>query len=110
MLSAQNMKTTAYPSHLIESPTGSQLVASETVEEGVVVERLEGRVVPYGKIPESEIRNAFETDDDRWIVPGSPAKHIDHSCDPNCYISTNLDVITTRKVYKGEPLTIMYNE
>jgi SET domain-containing protein len=104
------MKTTAYPSHVITTSTGHALVASETVAEGVVVERVEGRVVPYAKIPESEIRNAFEVDDDRWVIPNSPAKYIDHSCDPNCYLSTNMDVITHRAVQKGEPLTIMYNE
>src|SRR5262245_42156451 len=99
------MKMTAYPSHVIEGPLGHALVASETVEEGVVVERLEGRIVPYSKIPEAEIRNAFEIENDRWIVPNSQARYINHSCDPNCYISTNLDVITVRRVHAGEPLT-----
>jgi hypothetical protein len=71
---------------------------------------MEGRVVPYNKIPEEELRNAFELDDDRWVVPNSDARHINHSCDPNCYVSGKLDVITLRKVLKGEELTIMYNE
>jgi SET domain-containing protein len=104
------MKTTAYPSHVGETPVGRCLVADETVEEGTVVEKLEGRVVAYNKIPESEIRNVFEVDDDQWIVPQSNARHINHSCDPNCYISRNLDVLALRKVYKGEEITIMYNE
>lgn len=104
------MKTTAYPSHVIDTPAGPALVASETVEEGAVVERLEGRVLPYSKIPDSEIRNAFEIGDDRWMLPQSPARHINHSCDPNSYTSANLDVITIRKVEKGEELTVMYNE
>src|SRR5215831_3625741 len=104
------MKTTAYPSQVAETPVGPGLIASETVKEGTVVERLEGRAVPYNKIPEADIRNAFEVDDDRWIVPHPPGRHLRHSCDPNCYISKNLDVITSRKVYKGEELTIMYNE
>jgi uncharacterized protein len=104
------MKTTAYPSHLTDTSAGPALIASETVEEGTIVEHLDGRVVPYNKIPESEIRNAFEIDDDRWMVPLSPARHINHSCDPNCYISKNLDVIALRRVYKGEEITIMYNE
>ena len=104
------MKTTAYPSHVDETSIGHGLIADETVGEGTVVEKLEGRVVPYGKIPDTEIRNAFEVDDDRWIVPQSNARHINHSCDPNCYISSNLDVLTLRKIYKGQELTIMYNE
>jgi SET domain-containing protein len=104
------MKTAAYPSHVTNTPFGRGLFAAETVEEGKVVERLKGRTVPYSKIPESEIQNAFEIDDDQWMAPQSAAKHINHSCDPNCYISRNLDVKTLRKVYKGEELTIMYNE
>jgi len=105
-----NMKTIAFPSHVVDTSTGCALVASETLEEGVVVERLEGEIVRYNKIPESEIRNAFEIDNDRWMVPQSPAKHINHSCDPTCYISSNLDVITLRKITKGEEITVMYNE
>ena len=105
------MKTTAYPSYVTDTPIGRGLVAAETLEEGAVVERLEGRVLPYSRIPESEIQNVFEIDDERWMVPQSAAQHINHSCDPNCYISAkNLDVITLRKVHKGEELTIMYNE
>jgi len=104
------MKTTAYPSFVDRTPMGQGLIAAETLEEGTAVERLEGRVVPFNKIPELELRNAFEIDDDRWMVPLSDARHINHSCDPNCYISGKLDVITGRKVLKGEELTIMYNE
>ncbi|PYS04586.1 MAG: hypothetical protein DMG15_08485 [Acidobacteria bacterium] len=104
------MKTTAYPSRVADTPIGRGLIAEETLEEENVVERLEGRVVPYYKIPEHEIRNAFETADGRWIIAQSNVRHINHSCDPNCYIADNLDLITLRKVYKGEELTIMYNE
>jgi SET domain-containing protein len=89
---------------------GLGLIAEETIEEGTVVERLEGRAVTYSRIPESEIRNAFELNGDRWMVPQSSARHINHSCDANCSIADNLDVVASRKVYKGEELTIMYNE
>src|SRR5262245_45855699 len=104
------MKTTAYPSYVDRTPIGQGLIAAETLDEGTVVERLEGHAVPYSKIPDAEIENAFEIDDDRWMVPQSEARHINHSCDPNCYISSKLDVLTLRKVFKGEELTIMYNE
>jgi SET domain-containing protein len=104
------MKTTTYPSHVGETPIGPGLIVEETLEEEAVVEKLEGRVVAYAKIPESELRNAFEVGDDRWVVPQSNARHLNHSCNPNCYISSNLDVIVLRKVYEGEELTVMYNE
>src|ERR1041384_3377942 len=106
----KTMKTTAYPSYIDRTATGRGLIAAENLEEGVVVERLDGRTLPYNRIPESELRNAFELDDDGWVLPQSDARHLNHSCDPNCYISSKLDVITFRRVLKGEELTIMYNE
>ena len=96
----------------METSSGPALVASETVEEGAVVERLEGRVVPYSKIPDSEIRNAFEIDDERWMIPQSPAKHINHSCDPNCELqrtSRAIWVVALRDIREGEELTHRYN-
>ena len=103
------MKTTTYPSRVGETPIGLGLFAEEILEEDSIVEKLEGRVVPHSKIPERDIRQAFEVGDDKWIVPQSNARHINHSCDPNCYINDNLDVVVLRKVYEGEELTIMYN-
>src|SRR5437016_14075866 len=104
------MKTTAYPSRVGATPIGQGLVAEETVEEETVVEKLEGPAVPYGKIPDNEIRYAFETDTGRWVIARSNARYINHSCDPNCYIAENLDVLTSRKVRKGEDLAFMTNE
>jgi hypothetical protein len=106
----KTMKAAAYPSYLDQTRLGRGLVAAENLEEGKTVEHLDGRAVPYNKIPEAEIRNAFELDDDRWIVPTSDGRHINHSCDPNCYINGKLDVVTLRKVFKHEELTIMYND
>src|SRR5262245_37046273 len=106
----KTVKATAHPSYVDYTAIGRGLVAAESLAEGAVVEHLEGQVLPYNKIPEVEIRNAFEVDNDRWIVPLSSARFINHSCDPNCYVSEKLDVITSRKILKGEELTIMYNE
>jgi uncharacterized protein len=104
------IKSTAYPSFVDSTPTGRGLIAADTIEQGKVVERLDGRAVSFKKIPERDIRNAFEIDDDRWMLPESDARYLNHSCDPNCYITSKLDVMTLRKVLKGEELTIMYNE
>jgi SET domain-containing protein len=106
----KTIKSRAYPSYVGETPIGRGLIAAETIEEATIVERLEGRAVPYNRIPEADLLNAFEVGDDRWIVPASDACHINHSCDPNCYISAKLDVVALRKVHKGEELTVMYNE
>src|SRR5207247_11387363 len=98
------MKTTADASRVGATPIGQGLVAEETVEEETVVEKLEGPVVPYGKIPDNEIGYAFERDTGRWVIARSNERYINHSCDSNCYIAENLDVLTSRKYLKGEGL------
>src|SRR5262245_7951830 len=102
----KTIKATAYSSYVDQTPIGRGLVAAENLEEGSVVEHLEGRVVPYNKIPESDLRNAFEIEDDRWMVPQSDARVINHSCDANCYFTSKLDVIPLHKVLRGEELTV----
>lgn len=104
------MKTVESLYPVDNSQNGQRLTASEDLEDGKVVERLDCRVVAYDKIPEAEVLNAFRIDDDRWIIPQSQGRRINHSCDPNCYISSKLDVVTRRKVWKGEELTIGYNK
>ena len=104
------MKTVESLYPVNNSQNGQRFITSEDLEDGKVVERLDCRVVPYNKIPEAELRNAFRIDDDRWIIPQSQGRHINHSCDPNCYISSKLDVVARRQIWKGEELTIGYNE
>jgi SET domain-containing protein len=103
------MKTVEKLADIDKTAIGQGPIASEDLEEGAVAGRLEGRVVPFSKIPEAELRNAFELDGERWIVPQLQGRSINHSCDPNCYISAKLDIVTRRKVWKGEELTIGYN-
>ena len=104
------MKSTASFTRVQDTAIGRGLFAAENLEEETVVDRLEGRVVPYKKIPAEEIRNAFEIDDDRWIVPRNNPQYVNHSCDPNCYLSETLELITLRPVQNDEELTIKYNE
>lgn len=104
------MKSTAYPSQVLDTRAGQGLFAAEDLDKDTAVEKLEGRVVRYDQIPEREIRYAFEIGNDRWIVPTNAARFINHSCEPNCYLSESLEVLTVRNVGKGEELTIMYNE
>jgi uncharacterized protein len=104
------MKTAESLYPVNNSSNGQRVIASEDLEDGKVVERLDCRVVPYNKIPEAELRNAFRIDDERWIIPQSHGRRINHSCDPNCYISSKLDVVARRQVWKGEELTIGYNK
>ena len=104
----KTIKTTEYPSHVDQTPIGRGLVAADNLAEGAVVEHLDGRVVSFSKIPEADIRSAIEIDDDRWIVPVSDAKHINHSCDPNCE-ERNHRGIALRELAAGEEITLDYD-
>ena len=104
------MKTVESLYPVNNSQNGQRFITSEDLEDGKVVERLDCRVVPYNKIPEAELRNAFRIDDDRWIIPQSQGRRINHSCDPSCYISSKLDVVACCQIWKGEELTIGYNK
>ena len=104
------MKSTAPSIHVNATRIGQGLFASKNLGEEAVVDGLEGLIVPYKKIPVAELRNALEIDDNRWVIPRNSTRYVNHSCDPNCYLSEDLELITLRPVRKGEELTIMYNE
>jgi len=104
------MKSTAVSTQVQTTRTGRGLFAKDNFEEAIVVDRAEGQILPYNKIPAEQLRHAFEIGDNRWIIPRNSIQHVNHSCDPNCYLSDSLELTTLRPVQKGEELTIMYNE
>jgi len=99
----------AYPSTVAQSAVGLCLVATADLEPASVVEKFAGPVVTYAAVPEEEVRYALLIGDDDWLVPRTNARYLNHACNPNCYITDALDVVTLRRVVKGEELTIFYN-
>jgi hypothetical protein len=100
---------------LVRNAKGSALVAARDLPAGAVVARLEGKLVPLESVPPEEVRHALWFDTDRWMIPTSPGRHINHSCDPNCELRDCLedpdacDAVTTRPVAAGEELTFGYD-
>jgi uncharacterized protein len=104
------MKSEALSTRVQTTRSGHGLFSLHNFEEDTIVDKFQGEVVAYSKIPADQITDAYEIDDNRWIVPRNHARYINHSCDPNCYLSQALDLVSLRRIQKGEELTIMYNE
>lgn len=88
---------------------GQCVVAARDLPGGTVVTRFTGPVVAYADVPADEICHVLLLDGDRWLVPGSPARFINHACEPNCCIGEQQTVSTLRPIAAGEELTISYN-
>jgi hypothetical protein len=88
---------------------GLGLYAAADLPAGAAVERFEGPVVRYGELPESEVRFAILIGEDRWLIPRGAARHVNHSCDPNCRVDEALRIVTRRPVAAGQELCFAYN-
>ena len=88
---------------------GQCLRAACDVPVGTLVETFSGPVMPYADVPEAEVRHALLLDGDRWLVPESDARYINHACEPNCRIEPGSRVVTTQAVQAGEEFTINYH-
>jgi len=100
---------TQYPSKVEKCIYGNCLIAAKEIPKGTVVEHFKGPIVPRTMIPHEEICYALLIENDRWILPTTNARYLNHSCNPNCKINDLNDVVTTRAIKYNEELTISYN-
>ena len=93
---------------------GQGIFATEEILKGTVVERLVGMPQHYSSIPLALLlRRSFEVSKDNYVVAvkGSVGWFLNHSDRPNCtYNITTREITTTRKIRKGEELTLDYHE
>lgn len=94
---------------VVQNERGRSLVAAIDVPAGIRVAHFAGPLVSTADLPESEICYALWLAEDRWMIPQSSARYINHSCDPNCRVNDDLEVITLRTVRAGEEFSFAYN-
>jgi len=90
------------------TPHGLGLVAATDLAAGDVVARFDGPAMPYAAVPEHEVVYVLQWGRDRFIVPQSEARFVNHGCEPNCTINGQLEIVTIAAVSAGEELTIDY--
>ena len=93
---------------------GQGIFAMEVLPKGTAVERLAGRPLHYSRISAALLlRRSFEVSKDTYVVAkkGSACWLLNHSDRPNCnYNIRTRKITTTRRVRKGEELTLDYHE
>lgn len=97
------------PAEVTPNAFGLCLRATADLPQGTVVARFDGPVVPFAHVPDHEIVYVLAVGDDRYLIPKTPARYINHSCAPNCRLTATREVITGRRITPGEELTIAYN-
>ena len=108
MLLKSDCAAAAEPARVISHAGGRSLVAARDLAAGIIVATFDGPVVAFRGVPAEEIRYALWVGPDQWLVPMTPARFCDHSCEPNCAVDEDLNVISLRPVAEGEPLTFDY--
>lgn len=102
-----------YPSKVVDNKYGKCLVATEDLEPNTIVEKFEGKIIKYKDTPKDKITYVIDVstdyDEDKWMIPETNAQFANHSCNPNCVIDDELNIITKKHVKKGEELTYSYN-
>jgi uncharacterized protein len=82
------------------------LVAADDVAPGVVVARLDGPIVPWEAVPDSERAGAIPQGEGRWLVPSGVSRHLGRADVPSCAVGEGLEVISVRSILRGEELRI----
>ena len=104
-----------YPSKVVENlgGKGKALVATKNLFIGVIVEKFEGPIIKYANVPKDSICYAIcvgeKEGDDKWVDSKTNAIRANHSCNPNCMVDDDLNIITIKRIKKGEELTFGYN-
>jgi len=90
---------------------GMGVFASRRLAAGTKVFEYRGRPRWIWEIPKRRWEHCFQVGYDKYLVPraGSIGWYINHSCDPNCWISGRRSVVTMRDARRGEELTFDYS-
>jgi hypothetical protein len=93
---------------IAHTPHGLGLVAATQLAAGAVVALWDGFEVPYEAVPEHEVVYVLQWGTDRFIIPRTEARFVNHGCDPNCAIDRELQIVTIAPVQAGEELVYDY--
>jgi cyanophycin synthetase len=87
---------------------GHSVYASKAFERGDVM------LNAWGPYTETRSRHSIQVDEDRHIIPGTPLRFFNHSCEPNCGLVIRcgveqIEVHALRPIQPGDELTLDYN-
>jgi hypothetical protein len=96
------------------SPAGGKgdgVFALAEIPAGTVVVNFGGKERWIWDIPKHLWKRCFQVGYDRYVVPsrGSFGWYLNHSCEPNCAIRGERQIVTLRSILPGEELTFDYS-
>jgi hypothetical protein len=94
-----------------ESKFGKGIFAATDLSTGDVLMRITGTPLTFEDTVSlgSKESHSMQVGLHEYILVQPPFLYSNHSCDPNCGINENLELITIRPVSKGEELTWDYS-
>jgi len=89
-----------------KSKFGKGLFATVDIPKNTIVTRVTGRPMDFAATVALGDREShtFQTGPNQYILCDSPFLYSNHSCDPNCGITPDLELITLQEIKKGEEL------
>lgn len=90
---------------------GLGVTATAEIPAGTTVIGFYGRPRWVWDIPRWCWDHSFQVDYDRYVVPkfGSFGWYVNHSCDPNCVVRGERELVASRRIKKGEEVTFDYS-
>lgn len=104
-----NERPLELPSRIFTRGADKGLQATRNLKAGEVVERFVGPIMSYAEIPAEEKPYVVWAGPEKWLIPTTDARYINHSCDPNCGVNTEREIVARRPIPAGAHLTISYN-
>jgi len=91
---------------------GKGLFASEDIKKGeVVADFSDGKIYDAEKcsdLPKKFADYAIQFEEHKWIDTPSNGRYLNHSCEPNCGVRGEFQIVAMRNIKKGEKLTFDY--
>ncbi len=88
------------------SKFGKGLFATVDIPKNTIISRVTGRLMNFRETVALKEREShtFQIGPDLYILCETPFLYSNHSCDPNCGLTPELEVKTLRNIKKGEEL------
>jgi hypothetical protein len=96
-----------------ENRFGKCVYSTELINEGVEILRFTGKPMEYGETKQlgdtTTESFALQISPNYYLFLDEPARFFNHSCQPNCGLTPELQLVALRNIEKGEELTYDYS-
>lgn len=94
-----------------ESKHGKGIFAADDLSKGFIVCKISGSALSFRETIDLADEECYclQVGEDDYLIPDTPFYYSNHSCNPNCGINENLELVTICDIIKGEELCWDYS-